>query len=229
MSYQEDYSAWKEQIEALSQEETKLPNQPVDECAANAEALAKEADKDREALQKAGMDGTIIDDLTSLAGALRYCQAQWMSEYRARQEAQKEWQEQSPEAYELRNEMLHHFRFAYRKHPEVKKKVVRISEGSGHADMIQDLLELAVLGENYPEPLTAIGYDVALSQKARTTSRAMSELLAAANGSADATSGNKLNRDRAYTLLAAKVSMVREYGRYVFWRNEARREKYYAR
>ncbi|WP_054720919.1 hypothetical protein [Marinifilum fragile] len=226
MDYQTDFDAWKEQIENYPNNEVKLPNQPIDEFAANAETLAIEAVKDKEVLQKAGLDVTLIDDLNPLAGALRFCQAQWMSEYRARQEAQKEWLEQSPAAYNLRDELLHHFSFAFRNTPDLKKKVMRIREGGGHSDMIQDLVELAVLGEKNSNELTNIGFDVASLQTARTTSHNMSELLAASNGSKDESSANKVLRDKAYSLLVERVSRIREYGRYVFWKNEERREKY---
>ena len=30
-----------------------------------------------------------------------------------------------------------------------------------------------------------------------------------------------------YTLLTEHMSIIREYGRYVFWKNEDRKEKYY--
>lgn len=226
MDYQTDFDTWKEPIENYPNNEVKLPNQPIDEFAGSAETLAIEAVKDKEALLKAGLDVTLIDELTPLAGALRFCQAEWMSEYRARQEAQKEWLEQSPAAYDFRNELLHHFSFAYRNTPDVKKKVMRIREGGGHTDMIQDLVELAVLGEKNPDELTKIGFNVANLQTARNTSHSMSELLAASNGSKDESSANKDLRDKAYTLLLERVSIIREYGRYVFWKNEERREKY---
>jgi hypothetical protein len=173
------------------------------------------------------MDVTLIDELPPLSGALRYCQAIWMSEYRARIEAQKEWQEQSPMAYEEKKDLLHHFSFAYRHDDNILKKVMRIREGASHADMVQDLVELAVLGEKHPQPLTAINFDLDRLQNARTLSHTMSELLAAANGSAGDNSSNKLLRDRAYTLLAEKASTVREYGRFVFWKDEDKRARYY--
>ena len=227
MSYTEDFNAWKEQIEAVLDKETKLPNQPVDEFAASAETLAVEATKDKEAFTTAGMNVEIIDELNPLAGALRYCQAEWMSEYRARQEAQKEWLEQSPAAFDERNELLHHFKFAYRHHSDVLAKVIRISEGHDRLDMIQDLVELAVIGEKNPEPLTGISFDTTRLQSARTLSHHLKDLLAEANGSSDQSSATKSLRDKAYTLLFEKVSLIREYGRYVFWKNEDRREKYY--
>ncbi|MBI9061521.1 MAG: hypothetical protein JEZ14_06000 [Marinilabiliaceae bacterium] len=142
------------------------------------------------------------------------------------QSPQKEWLEQSPKAYELRDELLHHFSFAYRNHPDLQKKVMRIREGGGHKDMIQDLIELAVLGEKNPEPLTIINFDPSLNESARTTSHSMSELLAATNGSKDDSSANKLARDKAYTLLIEDMRIIREVGQYVFWRNPDRKEKY---
>jgi len=35
-----------------------------------------------------------------------------------------------------------------------------------------------------------------------------------------------LLRDKVYTLLYNKVSEIREYGRYVFWKDVDRKEKY---
>ncbi len=227
MDYQNDFETWKEKIEALTLEQTKLPNQPIDECTASAEVLAIEALKDKDVLEQAGLDATIIDELTSLSGALRYCQAQWMSEYRARQEAQKEWLEQSPAAYDLRDEMLHHFKFAYRNNADIHTKVMRINDGNGHVDMVQDLIELAVLGEKNPNQLSGIGFDVAELQNVKTLSHSMAKLLASANGSTDESSNTKTLRDKAFTLLSERMTSIREYGRYVFWKNEDRKEKYY--
>lgn len=228
MSYQDDFGLWKDQIENLPENEVKLPNQPIDDFAASTENLAVDAGKDRAQLEAAGLDATLIDELVPLSGALRYCQAQWMSEYRAREEAKKEWLEQSPMAYELRNNLLHHFSFAYRKDANIMDKVMRIREGGSHADMVQDLIELAVLGEKYPGQLTAIKFDVSTLQEARDVSQSMAELLAAANGAAGESSATKLLRDQAFALLAEKVRSVREFGQYVFWKDEDRKKKYYS-
>jgi hypothetical protein len=227
MSYEDDFNLWKEAIEGVPSNEVKQPNQPVDDFAGGAETLAVDANEDRDALAAAGMDVTLIDELPPLAGALRYCQAIWMGEYKVRQEAQKEWVEQSPAAFTMRDELLHHFSFAYRKDDNVLKKVMRIREGASNADMVQDLIELAVLGEKYPDPLVAINFDMESLNVARTTSQSMAELLAASNGAAGETSPNKVMRDKAFTLLSGKESTVREFGRYVFWKDEEKLAKYY--
>jgi hypothetical protein len=226
MSYQEDFEQWKTQIEAVASDDIKLPDRPVDLKVAQADTLLVDAREDQELLTTAGLDWQYVEDLTTLPGALRYCQAEWMSEYQSRQEAQQNWLEQSPLAYELRNEILHHMSFAYRDEPDVNKKVMRIREGSSHADMIQDLIELAVLAEKYPEPLAKINYDTSLNDKAKTTSHQMAELLALNNGAKDESSATKLLRDKAFTLLDKRMREIRAVGQYVFWQNPERKAKY---
>lgn len=226
MSYHDDFNVWKDQIESIPANEMKVPNRPVDDIVVRTETLAVNATEDREALEAAGLDVTLIDNLTSMSGALRYCQANWMSEFRAREDAQIAWKEQSPLAYALRDELLHHFSFAYRKRDDILKKVMRIREGASNADMVQDLLEEAVLGEKYPEPLVAINFDLDLLQQARTLSHSMSELLATANGSDGDSSATKILRDKAFTLLNKADSTIREYGRYVFWKDDEKRDRY---
>ncbi len=226
MSYQEDFDLWKAAIEAVPNNQVKLPNQPVDEFATRVETLAVNANADRDALAAAGLNVILIDELPTLSGALRHCQAIWMGEYRAQQDAQKEWFAQAPLAFEMRDELLHDFSFAYRKDDNVRKKVARIREGDTNADMIQDLIELAVLGEKYPEALAAINFDVTKLETARSTSHSLSELLAASNGAAGESSLNKLLRDKAFTLLSEKESTIREFGRYVFWKDEDKLANY---
>ncbi len=226
MSYSEDFEQWSEAIQAVPMEEVKVPNRPVDEIVARTEILAVDAAEDREALAGAGLDVSLIDQLTPLSGALRYCQANWMSEYRARKDAQIQWQEEAPQAFALRDDLLHHFSFAYRNREDLLKKVMRIREGASNADMVQDLVDAATLGEKNPEPLVAIHFDLEILSQARTVSHRMSELLAAANGSSDESSETKVLRDKAFTLLDKVDSTIREYGRYVFWKDAEKRDRY---
>jgi hypothetical protein len=226
MSYLEDFEQWKDEIEAVPLNEVKPPNIPVDDFVARTETLAVNANEDREALVAAGLDGTLIDDLPPLSGALRYCQAQWMSIFRAREDAKIEWDKQSPAAFALRNNLLHHFSFGFRDNDNLLKKVMRIREGASRADMVQDLIELAVLGENNPDALNEINFDLDLLPQARVLSHSMSELLAGANGADGDGNETKKLRDKAFTLLAQKDSTIREYGRYVFWKDDNKRDKY---
>jgi len=226
MSYSDDFEQWSDAIRAVPLNDVKVPNRPVDEIVARTETLAVDAAEDSEALSDAGLDVSLIAQLTSLSGALRYCQANWMSEYRARKEAQVQWHEEAPQAFALRDDLLHHLSFAYRNRDDLLKKVMRIREGASNADMIQDLVDAATLGEKNPEPLADINFDMDILAQARTVSHRMSELLAAANGASDESSEIKVLRDKAFTLLDNVDSTIREYGRYVFWKDAEKKDRY---
>ncbi|MFV0267234.1 MAG: hypothetical protein ACK5HT_08865 [Draconibacterium sp.] len=134
--------------------------------------------------------------------------------------------EQAPDAYTLRDDLMASLRFAYRKDEALLSRVSAITEGSGHADMIQDLNDIAVLGGAYPDPLTAIGFDLDQLDVAATRADELADLLAEANGDKADPNQSKLIRDKAYTHLKALVDEIREAGKYVF-RNDTRRFKGY--
>jgi len=65
---------------------------------------------DSEALKVVGITEAMINDLPVRAGACREAQSIWNKDYRSQQEAQKQWREQSPLAYELRDDLLQSLR-----------------------------------------------------------------------------------------------------------------------
>ena len=132
------------------------------------------------------------------------------------------WAEQSPLAYKFRDELLHDFRYAYRNDRKLVDKVNESAAGDSHADMIQDLNDLAVLGRENPDPLVAISYDMTRLDKAATMSDEMSSLYSdATTGRLEYTESKKI-RDQAYTYLKQAVDLIYACGQYVFWRNEDR-------
>jgi hypothetical protein len=169
----------------------------------------------------------MINDLPVRAGACREAQSVWNKDYRSQQEAQKEWAEQAPEAYDFRNDLLASLRFAYRKDDALLSRVSAITDGSGHADMIQDLNDIAVLGRENPDPLTAIGFDLTQLDLAAAQADELADLLAEANGDKADPNESKIIRDKAYTHMKALVDEIREAGKYVF-RNDKNRLKGYS-
>jgi hypothetical protein len=181
---------------------------------------------DKDALEGAGLDWSLVEGLEQRLGASRHAQSIWRTLRFAKDEAQREYAEKSPEAYDLRNTIVHDMLFAYRKESDILGRVQAIAEGDGDADMLQDLSDLAVLGRTYPDQLAAINFDAALLDRADTTCEALSRLLAVATGEGASDNEAKLNRDRAYTYLKEAVDEIRDYGRYVFWRNPTRARGY---
>lgn len=180
---------------------------------------------DREKLIAASLDWTLVADLPARIGATRQAESVWFKDRFTREDAEREWNEKSPAAYDLRDQLLHDFRFAYRKNPELSNRVRQIAEGTGHADMLQDLNDLAELGKANTALLTAIGFDSAKLDVA-TTSAEMAKLLSRATTVRVDNNQARIIRDQAFTHLKDAIDEIRACGQYVFWRNNQRYKGY---
>lgn len=227
MSTKEDYEAKLGIITVIPDDQIRTPdNIPMDVYVQEAENLYHWCQDDREVLTAKGLNWALVDDLPIRCGALREAESLWNKERFSKEEAEKQWKEKSPLAYELRNTLLHHFRFAYRNDEVLLGRVKAIAEGSTNADMIQDLNDLSVLGLANLEPLVAVDFDMSLLDQAAPTADEMAALLAAATGDRIDTSESKKIRDQAYTHLKEAVDEIYDYGKYAFWQDDERLKGY---
>lgn len=226
MGTSESYQKLKKQIEAIDEKDVRQPDIPVDVFNQEAENLYQVALTDKEALLARGLKEENISLLAEAAGACRYAEAEWNKERNEKQAAEREWKEKSPEAYELRSDLIDELEFAFYGEHELLSALDRIRDGNGDADMIQDLMDLSVLGKEYTSFLQETHFDAALLDQAETVADEMSELLGRANGMRDSNQESKLMRDRAYTFLRELVSEVRRYGKFVFRKDEDHAAKY---
>ncbi|WP_430810985.1 MULTISPECIES: hypothetical protein [unclassified Carboxylicivirga] len=218
----QDYEASLPLAQAISLEDIKTPSIPVGIYSQEAEDLHQWCQKDKEALMGAGVPEDYFDLLNRAAGGLRQAQSIWSEEQKTRQDAEQQWADEAPEAFDLRDRMVHAFRYAYRKDDDLLGRVSAINEGSSNADMIQDLNDLAILGQSNPEPLQAINFDMALLEQCAATSAKLADIRAMANGEKFETNESLLIRNRMYTLLKTYVDAIRDAGKYLFWRDERR-------
>ena len=226
MSNLEDYNSKLEAIKAIPNDAIQLPAIPVDVFLQESENLYHWSQDDVLKLNVVGITTDMINDLPVRTGACREAQSKWNKDFRSQKEAQQEWKEVSPEAYKLRDDLLDTMRFAYRKDDALLSRVSSIAEGSGHADLIQDLNDIAVMGKENSEPLTAIGFDLTLLDTAAAKSDGLADLLALANGDKAEQNESKVIRDKAYTCLKELVDEIRLAGKYVF-RDDPNRYKGY--
>lgn len=226
MANLEDYNAKLETIKTISDEDVKQPNLPVDVALQENENLYQWCLEDAAKLATAGITQEMLDDFPVRIGACREAESIWNKDFRSQKEAQKQWGEQSPLAYELRDRLLHTMRFAYRKDGALLKRVAAITEGNGHADMIQDLNDLSVLGKENPDPLTAVSFDLTELDTAAGTSDDMATLLAEANGDKAEQNESKVIRDKAYHYMKELADEIRAAGKFVFWKDENRYKGY---
>ncbi len=164
-----------------------------------------------------------MDELPDLCEAATAAEAQWYVQLNSKRKGVLEWEKQAPLAFELRKQLLHHFRFAFRGYPHLLEALKYISGGGkSYAKQIQDLNDLAVLGRANLQILEAIPFDMSLLDKAAQASSEMSVLLADATRDRMRPSEAKRIRDLTYTNLKEAVDEIRFYGRYVFRGNKER-------
>lgn len=212
----ENYDALFADMVAIPKVNVQAPAIPVDVYNQEAEDLAVWVEGEEEPMTKAGLDWNQALQLPVRAGALRYAQSLWMKEFNIQEEARREWETKAPAAYELKNDLEADCRFAFRERPDLLAKVQQIEEGTGNADLIQDLSDLAELAIANQPLVVAVGVDPAKLQLAATTAPEMARLLALMNGETTSNSEAKVMRDRAYTYLKMAVNEVRDTGKYVF-------------
>jgi len=222
MSNSEDFNALIDVIKAIPENRIRIPAIPVNAYVQEAEDLYHWCKDDAAELAKGGITAEMIEELPVRTGACREAQSLWFKDQHTSKEAKKLWDEQSPAAYDLRDELLHDFRYAFRDNTQLLGRVSEVADGTGHADMIQDLNDLAVLGRENPDPLAAINFDVTQLDTAAQTADAMAELLAQSNGDQQEGNPAKIIRDRAYTHLKQLVDDIRACGKYVFWKKPDR-------
>ena len=222
----ENYESLLTQIEAVPDAETKIPNMPMDTYLQEAENLMTWAEPDQPRLLTMDVDQSVFDNLSVYIGAARYAQSDWMKLRYTQEEATREWREKSPAAEELRNDLEADFRYAFRKRPDLINKVRAIEEGAGNADLVQDLSDLAVLGQANLSLLDVISFDTEQLNIAANKATEMARLLALMNGERLENNAPKKLRDKAYTLLKDQIDQIREAGKYTF-RKEADRLKGY--
>lgn len=214
-------------IKAIPAEQIKSSHRmPIETYVQEAENLYNWCLEDQVALTAVKLSWDLVVDLPVRSGALREAESRWQKKYLSEEAAEKSWMEKAPLAYALRNDLLDHFRFAFRHDEKLAKKVRKIAVGRTHADMIQDLNDLSVLGKGYPEYLEAINFDMPLLDKAAQWSGEMAALLAVVVGDRAVAGAAKKLRDQAYTHLQQAVDEIYDYGQYVFRDNEERSKKY---
>ena len=227
MNTKEDYEKKLEEIKAIEEDQVKTPNNiPVDVYIQEANNLYQWCRNDKETLTALGLNWELVTDLPARVGALMEAESRWNEQRFSGKEAAKKWQKESPIAYDLRDDILQCFRYAFRKDDELLRKIARFPGSKAHADMIQELINLAIIGKDNPLLLKKINFDMTLLDRAYETSHRMRKLLAAANCEREEENDGKNIRDRAYTHLKEAVDRIYECGQFAFRKDDERRRGY---
>lgn len=227
MSDKENFESLHSTLLLIEDEELKAPNLPIDVANNETLYLYQIATREKDILSPSGLDLNLISDLPTRVGALRYAQALWNKVFKDRSAAEEQWNVLSKEAFDLRDELLHYCKYAYKNNKSLLETVYRINEGASSADMVQDLIELAVLGKENTSKLEVVGCDITKLDRAEQLAEEVGILLSKVND--DRSNGDKPAkemRDRAYSYLKQAVDTIREAGRFVHWKDEEKAKQY---
>jgi len=227
MSNIEDYNTKLEVIKAIPDDQLKNPNSmPMRIYIQEAEHLEKWCRQDKDDLTVKGLDWTLVEDLPVRCGALCEAESKWSMQQSQRRSSAKIWPGEVSKGYNLRNELIHHFKYAFRDNSSLIKKVKAIANRSTNDGMIHGLYDLNVLGLVNRELLRKIGFDFSLLDMAAKKSRELSRKKETASFYSEDYLETKRIRHQAYTHLKEAVDSIRECGKYVFMRNTARLKGY---
>jgi hypothetical protein len=221
-----DYNELLPVIQAISSESVVTPTVPVDVFVQEAENLAHWCTGDQAALVNASLDWNLVTGLPVRAGACREAQSIWIKERNMSQEAEQLWKVEAPAAFDMRDQLIHSFRYAFRKDDGLLSRMDEIALGDTNSDMVQDLNDLSVLGKAHLELLVPVHLAAIDMDNAAATADRMGDLLGAVNGERKEVSEAMIIRDKAYTYLKQAVDEIRECGKFVFWRNPDRLKGY---
>lgn len=226
MSSTTDYNELLPVFTEMNPADVLIPNIPIDVFVQEAENLYHWCIDDQNALIRVGLDWNLVTSLPVRAGACREAQSLWTKERNTRQDAEQAWKLEAPAAFGLRDQLVHDFRFAFRKSDGLLARVDEIALGDTNSDMVQDLNDLATLGRANGDLLGIISFDFSLIDKAAELADRMGDLLGATNGERKEVSEAMQIRDKAYTYLKQAVDEIRECGKFAFWRTPERLKGY---
>ena len=111
----EDYNRKINVIKNIIYDQIKVPQQvPVGIYIHEADYLYKWCQDDKKELKAKRLDWTVVEDLPVRCGALSQAEAKWQLEQKLRRRAEKFWVKESSKGYALRDELIHHFNYAFR-------------------------------------------------------------------------------------------------------------------
>ena len=226
MSSSTDYNELLPIFAEMNSADVLTPNIPIDVFVQEAENLFHWCADDQEALVSTGLDWDLVTSLPVRAGACREAQSIWIRERNMRQEAEQLWKQEAPAAFDMRDQLVHTYRFAFRKDDGLLARVDEIAQGDTNSDMVQDLNDLSVLGKAHLDLLAVVQFSPTMVDDAAAIADRMADLLGATNGERKEVSEAMIIRDKAYTYLKQAVDEIRESGKFVFWRNPDRLKGY---
>ena len=205
-------------LEAIPADEVHEPPYPPDSLVGEGNALYNVAVRYRTQLNEVGVENEVIDDLPLRSQAVAGAQAARVMVPDTKRSAAE--REAETNAVELRSDIYAAGRYATRKNAEAQSTLDKVSEGTDHDDLVQDLRDLGLFCTTYSDELKAIKFDPDAKRKEALALAAKFEgYLAERRGATELERQATDLRNRAVTHLWEAISTIRAAGSYRFRRD----------
>lgn len=195
---------------------------PVHTLIQGALTLRTWCEPDRILLENAGLNWGLVEQLPTVAGALKEAQSKWGNGRFEREEEERNWSRVSKKAIRVRRETMHNMRYAFSDDAELLETLTHIGNRSSTDDLIQDINDLYVLGMEHQESLLKVGVSMDKLVLLANLSEELGQLKAMAVVKGSTMRASKLLRDQVYTYLRQNMDVIRKCGQFVFWQNQSR-------
>jgi hypothetical protein len=214
---EEHYTTNEASIIQILRENFIKPHGTEDEIIADAYRIVKLLLRDGEALVAGGLGQEIVDTLDAKIGCYSFASAKLTAVFGQKGQIYTSWKDGEKDGYTLRREVLHHYEFLYRNNSNALASVANIKSGRGRTDMIQDLLDISVLGKNQSKELRAAStFDMGWLNQCEKLNSTLSNLLAELNTTPEVEAINEKIKMQAYTWLEESLIEIRSYANYIF-------------
>ncbi len=184
------------------------------------------ASKDLKQLSVCGISEETLNDLRMRTEACRFIYLQWKFLSKEKRVNSTKWAKLSPQAFELKDDLIHTFLYAFRNYPELISTLRDIKKGNTQANLIQNLNNLSMLGLAHLDKLEAVNIDKETLTKASELSKSMAKILAAYHSEKANSDLIKEQHMKAFTYTKELVDEIRLAGKYIFWKDEKRLKQY---
>ena len=109
---------------------------------------------------------------------------------------------------------------------EELKSLGEIAKGKGRRDLMLDLMDLHKLANKHIKLLATVGMEASLVEDANSMFEKLRTLLGDLNAEPEEVELRRNLVRKAYTYLWESVDNIREFGQFIFWKDENRADLY---
>ena len=168
-----------------------------------------------------------LSELLPRADCLREAQSRWQDEKKFRTDFVKSASVRIEEGFKLKRQLEHEFRYLLKEDPVAILKVRKWSRQNSRADLVQSLMNYAVMGKDAKGLKENREFDYSLLNKAEKMADELGKLIGKLLANyGDSRDDAIMLRNKASWHLKEAVDVIRRYGRWKFYNDHEKYQGY---